>query len=361
MKIYVTSAEYKRYNANNRGKNSPDCVKRAISLAFNLSYNEVSKELNELVKNTFRSYKTWPIYEKVIRNHGGDNYSIVSEPIVVSDWIDEFGYNGTYILETGPKPGGQHSGNHLTCVIDGKLYDSWNSSDQYVIGYYVIRGVKREFSDILDHMDELNEEGYKLIYELANKYQDKYNLDGGFRINGGGGKIDSYKIQYNCFYLDAYTGDRYPVSFAVVFTPTTTEEQAEKILKDTIKVRMYDRFYAINKYISDKSEGEKLYRESGYTGEIVEPRMTRQEERFFRSLPGWVRPFVLYISVQNPGMYSDSYRLEIKSIVGDPRKSSQPAVYFYGETANIVKDELKRYRDTFERPDDDYSAYDEYM
>lgn len=28
MKIYVKSAEYKRYNANNRGSNVGDCVKR---------------------------------------------------------------------------------------------------------------------------------------------------------------------------------------------------------------------------------------------------------------------------------------------------------------------------------------------
>lgn len=43
----VNSATLVEYNANDRGKNAPDCVKRAISMAFSIPYSEVSKALRE--------------------------------------------------------------------------------------------------------------------------------------------------------------------------------------------------------------------------------------------------------------------------------------------------------------------------
>ena len=49
MKRYISSADYVNYNANSRGNNVGDCVKRALSMAFDMDYNQTSKELNELV------------------------------------------------------------------------------------------------------------------------------------------------------------------------------------------------------------------------------------------------------------------------------------------------------------------------
>ena len=46
----IESAELVRYNANSSGKMSPDCVKRALSLAFDVPYSQIAKMLNEEMK-----------------------------------------------------------------------------------------------------------------------------------------------------------------------------------------------------------------------------------------------------------------------------------------------------------------------
>ena len=42
----ITSADLIRYNANPRHTDTGDCTKRALSLAFDMPYSQVSKELN---------------------------------------------------------------------------------------------------------------------------------------------------------------------------------------------------------------------------------------------------------------------------------------------------------------------------
>ena len=350
MKRYVKTAEYKRYNANNRGNNSPDCVCRAISLAFDVSYNSIHRELTQLVKGTMHNYKNIRFYQKVIKNHGGSDFIREEDLILVREWIDKHP-DGTYILQTGEKAG---VSNHLICVIDGAVYDSWDSRDQFVVGYFIVESVDHNFTDILDHLESLKEEGYKIIYDLASKFIEKYQIGGAFRILKGGGFIKDYTIYYVCHYVTEEARKSYKWTIAVVFTPTTTYEQALKILNNTLKVRMYDRFYAINKELKEKEESLALYRESGYTDD-PDPEMnlfmSSQEERFFKSLPGWVKPFVISICVDSPGKYSDSYSLNIKPIKGDPNKST---VHLYSRKSNTLREELERYRNTFEVPGIDY-------
>ena len=45
MERDVVAAELKRYNANNRGTNTTDCVNRSISMAFGKDYVEVHRDL----------------------------------------------------------------------------------------------------------------------------------------------------------------------------------------------------------------------------------------------------------------------------------------------------------------------------
>lgn len=59
MKRLIYSANLIRYNANTSGKNTEDCVVRSISLAFDVPYTQVRKELNAILKENRRydSYK----------------------------------------------------------------------------------------------------------------------------------------------------------------------------------------------------------------------------------------------------------------------------------------------------------------
>lgn len=366
----IDGATYKQYNANNRGTNAPDCVKRAISMAFNMDYNKVSKLLLAKAKEKHKSH--WnivPVFEPVIYELGGSkgisgripdpNTGKMTEEnrYTVEALIDELGPNATIIMETSKTPRQYGLGNHLTCSVNGTLYDSWDSSDQYVCQYYLVENSTHQFTDIGDHIDELIAECPDLIGQLWTKYRDKYNLSGQF-TNRGGRKKSEFSFYFQLTYHDDAVAEVWNLD--CVFSPTMSIEQARKKMIETIKVRMYDRFYSINQKVKQRAEGMSLFYESGYTDEDrKEDRLWMDgiEQRFFNSLPGWVKPFVIYINVQQPGQYSDSYTLTTLPIKGDPRREN---VNFYGYQAADVKDEIDRYRKNFARVDDDYSYAEEY-
>ena len=355
MKLYVKSSKYIYYNANNRGNNTTDCVKRSISIAFDLRYNTVSRELNQLAKGTRYSYKNSAIFEKYIYEKGGKRYTESDDLILLSEFADTFGKDGTYLVETSHKPQSSHMGNHLVCVIDGVIYDSWDSSGEFVVGYYKIPEKSHNFSDIQNHMKELKDEGLEVILDLADKYISKYDLDGRFAFFDDG-TIEGYAIHYKGVYRpNTARGKWAKVAFSVVFSPTTSLDEAEKILRNTIKVRMYDRFYAINKANSEMSSAMKLFKESGYDTPRELAFWNRNEERFYKGLPSWVKPFVWSLQVQSPGQYSDSYMLTILPIKGDPIRDK---VTFEGYESSEIKAELNLYKDDFKRPFDDYSPFE---
>lgn len=362
MKRSIQAAKYQEYNANNRGNNSPDCVKRGISIAFNISYNEVSKLLINKAKEKHKSaWNILSVFEPVIYELGGEHAKLVTEDYTVSEFIDAFFPSGVVIMLVGKHPG---QSTHLTCAIDGVLYDSWDSSNQYVYLYYEVKGVTHEFTNIQEEIDSLKEEGNELIQSLYEKYAAKYNLSGEFQLERA--YRNQFSLQFNYFYKDEVTQGKSLNEIHCVFTPTMTIEEARKKMIETIKIRMYDRFYAINKAHSEKHEGDDLFYASGYTGEDrKEIYAWGREKQFFQSLPGWIKPFVVYLDVQSPGRYSDSYSVKILPIKGDPRKPEgkpqrNDLIEFYGWDSATVKAQMKRYKQNFERPDEDYSVYEEY-
>lgn len=353
----VESSELVRYNANVRGKNVGDCVKRAISLAFDLPYNEVSKFLVESMRS--KNASAWNyiyVYEPVIMGLGGDRF--VSVPNNYAWTLDKFAdehAEGTWLVLTGPKADGYQ--NHIVCIIDGKIYDSWDSREQYVKGYWkVIEGnVKHEFTDIADHQKELYEQAKSEIQEYCDKYIEKYHLNVAYL------DIDGYSSDYKV-YIEVdikVTGELsgkhgYTFKTVYVFTPTTTLEKAKKMISETSKIRMYDRFYEINKKLSEAEEGASLALQSDKLGYGKQAAVTSQERRFLNSLPGWVIPFVTWVDISSPGQYSDSYNLNFNPIPGDPNKSK---VKLYGYNSDTIKAELKMYKEEgFKRPGIDYDV-----
>lgn len=142
MKRFIRSADYVQYNANNRGTRTGDCVKRALSLAFDMSYSDIGKLLNEKMKEK-RVYK-WNIpsvYKSVAKELGASAWIDVTgedgKPMKLSDWVDNYADSSkTYLVHTGPL---RHVGegysvkrNHIVCVRDGKVWDSWDSRNEYV-------------------------------------------------------------------------------------------------------------------------------------------------------------------------------------------------------------------------------------
>ena len=257
MKI-IQSADWVEYNANNRGNNTDDCVVRGISMAFDISYNDAHKRLIKKQADMHRSYKFLSVFGRVIQELGGSPFKMPDDEVTVSDFIDAYGQNTTLLLSVSKKP--KSPSTHLTCSVDGNLYDSWDCLNWYVEYCWVVEGVVREFTDIQSKMVDLSREGYKMINEYAQLFINKYNLSGKFDIIDS--EIEEYSLKFKCFYKD----DMWSKSFSIVcpFSPTTTEQGAMKKLSEIIRVRLYDRFYEINKKESGMKEASDLFYDSGY-------------------------------------------------------------------------------------------------
>jgi len=120
-------------NPNPENKQVPDCVIRAICIALNKPWLEVS---DELYFNFARRE-----YSVTCDDHiwGHYLYSLGFEPFLIPTscpkcvTIDEFTKmypKGTYIIGTGK---------HAVAVIDGNYYDSWDSGKEIPSFFWRIR------------------------------------------------------------------------------------------------------------------------------------------------------------------------------------------------------------------------------
>lgn len=122
---------YIYYNPNPLGENNSvgDCVIRAITKATNQSWDDVYWDLCDmgyLMGDWGDSNRVWDSYlrdcgfiRRVIPNTCPNCYTI-------GDFCRD-NPNGIFIVATG---------NHVATIIDGNLYDSWNSLRETPIYYY---------------------------------------------------------------------------------------------------------------------------------------------------------------------------------------------------------------------------------
>lgn len=120
---------YSYYNCNPLKNRVGDCVIRAISKALNQSWTQTYVDLSlqgYLMGDLLSSNAVWNAYLK----GKGFTKDIVSDDCpdcyTINDFCEEYP-QGTYVIGTGT---------HAICVIDGVLYDSWDSSDETPIYYY---------------------------------------------------------------------------------------------------------------------------------------------------------------------------------------------------------------------------------
>lgn len=110
---------YRFYNANSHGNRINDCTIRAISLATGKSWNETYKEL----ANAARKKGLMMDSIEFINGYLDSKYKrVCHNSITLDEFINEYPY-GTYIISM---PG------HLTCVIDGVCYDTFNPKDRII-------------------------------------------------------------------------------------------------------------------------------------------------------------------------------------------------------------------------------------
>lgn len=359
--IIIEGSEWVRYNANTSANNVGDCVKRALSLAFNLSYSTVGKQLaqlsNELNKewdvNTL-SYSSKFVYGRWLKEQGLTKYPITI-PLDEITTLDEFAdahSQGTWLVETGKKKDGPTT--HIVVIIDGRIYDSWDSRDQYAHAYWEVPEVTHSFGENVD-LDNYRTFLREQTQELGLKYLSKYDLyddviDGPFIRIFINGEFNA-AVKYRFTMQTDYAGTKmYEFRIGITVPPTTSQDEVEKTILQTLKVRMYDRFYEIGK----QNAKLKLAAKAASNGRSMHPDlehywkyMSRLERSFFNSLPAEIQPKITDISVQSPGTYSDSYTVHYENDDGTTHR-------LYALTAGDMRDIIKHYHETGEDLSDAY-------
>lgn len=129
---------YKFLNVHPKGLRVGDCVKRAITTATGMDYMEAQRELNRFKKITgaskFNDNKNWKYYlEKELKAKKLSFPAIQGQPRMNGERFCEAFPKGNYILRMA---------GHLSCCIDGVIYDTWDCSDKCVYNAWEIKPVK---------------------------------------------------------------------------------------------------------------------------------------------------------------------------------------------------------------------------
>lgn len=128
-------------NPHPEGKKTIDCVMRAITLATERDYLELRRELNAFKRSLvtskkfsrYTTYKQSPIYEEWFKTQ---NYNTIKITVVAGykrktakDFAKENPV-GTYIVSMRK---------HLACIKDGKVLDTWDSSNKPIYKAWKIK------------------------------------------------------------------------------------------------------------------------------------------------------------------------------------------------------------------------------
>lgn len=118
------------YNANPLGRRVNDCTVRAISLATDRTWDEAYEELSKYAQEQAImpdevTYIDEYLEKRYIKICGcKDNYRIS-----VGDFVEQNPI-GTYLITMN---------GHITCCIDGYIYDTFDPSDRLVWGAYKVK------------------------------------------------------------------------------------------------------------------------------------------------------------------------------------------------------------------------------
>lgn len=120
---------YRYYNNNPLGKSVGDCVIRAVSAATGKSWDEAFMELSSQAFRMADITASDAVWNAYLRTIGFERETIPNtcpDCYTIGDFADDHP-EGRYILGTGT---------HAVAVIDGCIYDSWDSSNEIPIYYF---------------------------------------------------------------------------------------------------------------------------------------------------------------------------------------------------------------------------------
>lgn len=121
---------FQYYNANPLGRNVNDCSVRAISLAEEESWDETYKKLSNFAREQGITFSEVEFIDKYLM----DRYECYcidrDETYTVADFL-KLKLKGRWLATMS---------GHITCIIDGVCYDTFDPSDKLLWCVYKVKG-----------------------------------------------------------------------------------------------------------------------------------------------------------------------------------------------------------------------------
>lgn len=342
------TASLKYYNANPGNRNVQDCVKRSLSLAYGMDYSDVSRELNRIKRDQGAyAFNSRSVFTKFMKIHGCEKLPQFDG--TTAQFCDMHP-TGTYILLVNSlHRKDQTWSDHMCCVIDGDLYDSWDSLNADVLESFKISEATTEFTNVeasaVWHEIEYDVEAYLGVLSDKQPYAD-LGITGTRAINTYAFRIDvtAYFDKDAVPSYSAYS-DRSHIrhTFVIKTDPKYTMDQVPNTFKK-VKQAIYDWWYMIAKEIKDTEAAMSLEVNPKFRGEIVD----------LMKLPEWSRSLVTRFYIDPYGTGGDMYLVYMDNLPGDPRADECADVDFRGDTLTELKYNMEQYRKSFKRFGYDY-------
>lgn len=128
---YPSTDTFEYYNANPKGRITCDCVARAVSTALNEPYEQVIREMFKVQIETGYEYTDVKAIAKYMESKGwiknkqprkADNTKYTGKEFCKV-------FKGTCLANIG--------GHHTICIKNGKVYDTWDSTDGCIGNYWI--------------------------------------------------------------------------------------------------------------------------------------------------------------------------------------------------------------------------------
>lgn len=351
----IESAEWKRYNANTRDSNVGDCVKRALTIAYSMDYDEVSKELNRIKRKYNKSaYNLTSVYYKFVEARGSSFKKLLKDnPVTVEEMCDMYP-EGTYLLEVGEKPGKWTT--HLCVIVDGILFDSWDSRKWYVDRWATVSTTSTpvfEFK-LKDMYEEIKAGILPQLQKLSDKWTKIYPC--------------SLEIPRAIFY-DRYTceitvtlhfselppedsGYSRSKSWGHLITlkgnPRLDEEENIRSLIKKTYQKIYDWSYNVLRAIKDAIGASQIQVDK----DVKRRWLSSEEKRILMHLPEWCRGRITELNYNENSYLWDGpkYEAYLAALPDDPYIDSRgDSVRFEADTLKELKDQINYYKEDFSR------------
>lgn len=336
---------WKRYNANSRNNYTEDCVKRSLTIAYGMDYDDVAHELNAIKRKLGYDYfNIKPVYSKFIREHGLVSYNqwdkLGLQMHCTVEEVCEKCPEGTYVLVVEMEG---RSGTHMVTVLDGDFYDSWDCSKWKAFDIYEIREGKSEPDA------EISKEAVRdAILDFIESYTKTLakKMPYGEFVYGLIRHIDDGWKFHVTFMTDEETWKSCKCTFIAKLNPRLSEQDNISKLLAKIRVVIREWAYDLRKDIEDRKALKTAAIHPDYHGNRM----------YLMKLPEWARPHVTYIYDQRE-YYQDpdsEIELEMDALPGDPRGEQHPTVVFRSSSWATLRSDLEDYKKHFHRFNWDY-------